>query len=94
MEGFANGSDRGCERKKIIKKDSKTFDLSNWKDGFVIHRDKEGCSQIKKGSCWDGEENQELRFEDSNSEMPARLQVRCQLGSWICKSRTEERVQG
>ena len=37
MEGFANGSDTGCERKKIIKKGLKTFDLSNWKDGFVMY---------------------------------------------------------
>lgn len=64
--------------KEIIKKDSKILDLSNWKDGFVIYWDKEGCSQIKKGSCWDGEENQELSFEDNNFEMPARLQVGCQ----------------
>lgn len=47
--GFANGSDVQYEIKKRIKKDSKIFDLNNWKDGLVIYWDKGSFNRTKEG---------------------------------------------
>ena len=64
---FAHGSDTEYEIKERIKKDSKIFELNNWKDGLVIYWDKERFNRTKERVV--GRENKELSFQNIYFEM-------------------------
>lgn len=51
MEGFPSGSDIRWERKKISQKDSKTSDLSNWKDGLSLTEIRKAVVKSRRGAA-------------------------------------------
>lgn len=49
MDGFPNGSDIKWVRKKISQKDSKTSELSNWKDGLSLTEKRKAVVNSRRG---------------------------------------------
>lgn len=71
-------------RAKRLQKDSKTFDISHWKNGFAIYWDEEDYSRIKEEGGWEREMRIKNLFENINFDMLFNLDFKLDV-HWIVR---------